>query len=158
MTRKNPSAAAAAYRRALQRLKGEHPDRFAVLLGEERVKLGLLAVPQRGGGKAVERVEASPLVRAVRPGQVFPKLGIRADTWSNWLRLGVPVDRKQDVADAIGVPVTLLWPEPEQAPAKVRPPKPVGVDACAVCGERFASRADLARHRLDAGHHTEDAA
>lgn len=47
-----------------------------------------------------------------------------------------------------------MAPRITQAPPVPPPPQRY----CEVCEARFDTRADLARHRLDAGHHTEDAA
>lgn len=149
--------ARSAYNHAMARLRAAHPVEFARLLGDEREALGLPREPRRRGSEPQERAPLSPLLNAIRTRTVTGPLGIAAATWLRWVKHGVPVDRKQDVADVIGVPVTLLWPEPEP---QQKPAKKAGTLLAfkCDCGKRFATRGDLARHRLNEGHSTDEAA
>lgn len=138
------------------RLAEAHADEFATLLAEERVARGLPAEPTIGrhGRVAVERAPARPWLSKMPPRYIAPALGISPAVWRTWVRLGVPVGREADVAAAVGVPLEVLWPplkaeEPKPKRAKAEPANPWHCDRC---GERFAARADLARHRLHTGH------
>jgi hypothetical protein len=149
---------------AHKRLADAHPEQFSALLAEERVARGLPAVPVIGAGgrNTTPRVPAPKLLGQVAAKHAAPALGISGAVWRNWVRLGVPVGREQDVADMLGLPVAVLWPQPEQPEPKpkrtrtVPDPEPF---SCTDCSDGFRTRADLARHRLHTGHgHDEGAA
>jgi hypothetical protein len=141
---------------AHKRLAELHPEMFAAILAEERVARGLPAVPTIGGeGRvAVERKPTSRVLAKMFRRYAAPELGISPTVWRNWIRLGVPVDRTQDVADMIGLPVAVLWPQleqPEQPKPKRKARDDVPTHSCE-CSQTFFTRADLARHRLHTGH------
>jgi hypothetical protein len=152
---------------AHKRLADAHPDEFARLLGEERVARGLPAVPVIGAGgrNTTPRVPAPTVLTVMGSRHTAPALGISPTVWRNWVRLGVPVDRQQDVADMLGLPVAVLWPQPEQLeqpepkPKRTRTVPDPEPFSCTDCNGGFRTRADLARHRLHTGHgHDEGAA
>jgi hypothetical protein len=152
---------------AHKRLAELHADEFARLLGEERVARGLPAVPVIGAGgrNTTPRVPAPTVLTVMGSRHTAPALGISPTVWRNWIRLGVPVDRQQDVADMLGLPVAVLWPQPEQLeqpepkPKRTRTVPDPEPFACTDCNDGFRTRADLARHRLHTGHgHDEGAA
>jgi lambda repressor-like predicted transcriptional regulator len=101
---------------AHKRLADAHPEQFSALLAEERVARGLPAVPVIGvgGRNTTPRVPAPTVLTVMGSRHIAPALGISPTVWRNWIRLGVPVDRQQDVADMLGLPVAVLWPQPEQ--------------------------------------------
>lgn len=147
----------AAHRRLIE----AHPDEFARLLAEERVARGLTAEVTRGHAP-IKRTPAPAVCRIVASAKVADQLGITTTTWRTWVTRGIPVGREADVADALGLPLEVLWP-----PAKTEEPKPKRAKTekaepnpwyCDRCSERFFSRADLARHRLHTGHGHEDVA
>ena len=150
---------------AYKRLADNHPDEFSALLAEERVARGLPAVPVIGvgGRNTTPRVPAPTVLTVMGSRHTAPALGISPTVWRNWIRLGVPVDRQQDVADMLGLPVAVLWPQLEQPEQPEAKPKrksrdDVPTHSCE-CGQTFFTRADLARHRLHTGHgHDEGAA
>lgn len=143
-----------------KRLAELHPEMLAAILAEERVARGLPVVPTTGrrGRVSVQRVPAPAWLSKVAPRYIAPDLDISPAVWRTWVRLGVPVGREADVAVAVGVPLEVLWPQAQPKPARVKPPKPVGLHQCGVCGHRAASRPGLARHRQDEDHYDEDAA
>lgn len=143
-----------------KRLAELHPEMLAAILAEERVARGLPVVPTIGGAGrvAVERKPTSRVLAKMSSRYAAPELDISPTVWRNWVRLGVPVDRADDVAAMLGLPAEVLWPTAEPKPARVKPPKPVGLHQCGVCGHRAASRPGLARHRQDEDHYDEDAA
>lgn len=149
---------------AHRRLTEAHPDEFARLLAEERVARGLTPEVIRGHAP-VARVPAPAVCRIVNSAKVAGQLGISSVVWRTWLDRGVPVGREADVADALGLPLEVLWPELKPAAAEEPKPKRAKTGKaepnpwyCDRCSERFFSRADLARHRLHTGHGHEDVA
>lgn len=143
---------------AHRRLAEAHPDEFARLLAEERVARGLTPEATRGHAP-VARTPAPAVCRIVASAKVADQLGITTTTWRTWVTRGIPVGREADVADALGLPLEVLWPEAKPAEPKPKKAKPEpGAHRCDGCADTFTTRADLARHRLHTGHGHEDVA
>lgn len=97
---------------AIAKLIERNHAEFAELLAAERVKVGLPAQAQRGRGpSSVERAPVAPILAAIRPAKVVDRLGVSRQTWAGWVRKGVPVTRKADVAAAVELPESALWPD-----------------------------------------------
>lgn len=149
---------------AIRRLIAEHETEFGAFLVEERVARGLSPEVIRGHAP-VERVPAPAVCLVVNSAKVTAKLGISSIVWRTWVTRGIPVGREADVADALGLPLEVLWPELKPAAAEEPKPKRAKTEKaepnpwyCDRCSERFRTRADLARHRLHTGHGHEDVA